>query len=97
MPATPPMPITVPTSRRGNTSPTVVTRFADHPWCAAAARPTANTAYHRLWKIDSVAIGSTHTAQTPIAILRATFGLPERAIRRDDSQPPAALPPDAIA
>ena len=43
-PAIPPRPTTEPTACRGNVSETSVNRFADQPWCAAAAMlimPTA--------------------------------------------------------
>jgi hypothetical protein len=45
-PAKPPSPTTEPTAWRGNVSDASVKRFADHPWCAAAAMLTNATEPH---------------------------------------------------
>jgi len=51
-------------------SEAVVKRFADHPWCAAAARPTIATASQRLCTCEANTIGSTAIAQMSMAVLR---------------------------
>src|ERR1700693_6417886 len=91
-PAMPPMPTTEPTARRGNISDAVVNRFADHPWCAAAASPTRPTASQRLLTPETKTIGVTIRAQINIAVLRARLIVHPRLIRLEESQPPPMLP-----
>ena len=81
---------------RGNMSDVRVNRFADQPWCAAAARPTSSTATQRLVTVDANTIGVTASAQMSIAILRARLTVQPRPMNHDDSQPPPMLPTSAI-
>ena len=73
-----------------------VKRFADHPWCAAAASPTSATATQRSVAFEASGIGSTASAQTSIAVFRPAFRLQPRLISADDSHPPPMLPMSAI-
>src|SRR5512137_1009292 len=91
-PAIPPIPVTDPTARRGNISEPRVNIFADHPWCAAVARPIKATATHISEALHAKMIGTTHRAQTSMVVLRAALMLHPRLISRDESQPPAMLP-----
>src|SRR5688500_1918199 len=94
-PAIPPRPTTDPTACRGNMSDAVVKRFADHPWCAAAAILTSATATQRLLAPDANTIGSTAAPQHSIASLRAPLIVHPRLISADDSHPPPMLPTSA--
>ena len=94
-PAMPPNPTTDPTARRGNMSDENVKRFADQPWCAAAATLTRPTATQRLSTYGANITGTTSSAQTSIAVLRAAFTDHPRLISADDSQPPPMLPTSA--
>src|ERR1700733_14357831 len=96
-PAIPPMPTTAPSARFGNRSDAVVKRFADQPWCAAAASPTIATATHRLSAYETNAIGNTQHAQMNIAVLRAAFTLQPARSSAEESQPPPMLPTVVIA
>ena len=67
------------------------------------AAPSANrfglispTAAHRLRAPDANIIGTTASAQTSIAVLRAPLTDHPRLISADDSQPPPMLPMSAI-
>src|SRR5882724_8996200 len=95
-PAMPPMPTTDPTALRGNISEVVVKRFADQPWCAAAASPTRSTAIQTLEAFAANTTGTTASAQINIAVLRARFIVAPRLIIEEESQPPATLPTSAI-
>ena len=95
-PAIPPMPTIEATARLGNMSEESVKRFAEKPWCAAAARPMMRTADHRPSTLVAKTIGGTHNAQTSMATLRLTLTVEPRSINEDDIQPPATLPNAAI-
>src|SRR6195256_4673341 len=94
-PDIPLIPTIEPTARRGNISEAVVKRFADHPWCAAAARPTRPTATQRCFTLEANMIGVTASAHSSIAVLRARLMVHPRLIKFDDSQPPPMLPTSA--
>ena len=94
-PAMPPMPTTEPTARRGNMSEAVVKMLADQPWWADVASPTRATATHRLEAREANTIGTTHSAQMSIAVLRPAFTLQPRLMSDEDSQPPPMLPTSA--
>ena len=66
-PAMLPMPVTEPTACRGNVSETSVNKFADQPWCAAAARLMMTTVLHKPGIKETKHIGTTHKAQTSSA------------------------------
>ncbi len=70
--------------------------FADHAWCAAAAIPMSRTASHMFETIGAAMMGSTHTAGTRSAVLRAALVVHPRPRSRAGSQPPAMLPTVAI-
>ena len=89
-PAIPPMPTTEATARLGNMSETVVNRFADQAWWAAPAMPISTTALQSPTLVTS-RIGSTHSAQINIVVLRARVGVMPRRLRCPGSQPPATL------
>src|SRR5215471_7760523 len=95
-PAMPPMPTTDPTALRGNMSELVVKMLADHPWCAAAARPTKSTATQTFDALAANTTGTTASAQISIAVLRARLIVKPRLIIDEDIQPPATLPMSAI-
>src|SRR5688500_3678683 len=95
-PAMPPNPTTDPTAWRGNVSDASVQRFADHPWCAAAASPTSATATQSSVADDASEIGTTASAQTSMAVLRPALMLQPRLINVDESQPPPMLPTSAM-
>ena len=78
----------------GNMSEVSVNRFAENPWCAAAARPISKTATHILRPRGRHATGTTHRAQASSAVFRAAFGVQPRC-EQDDSQPPATEPTSA--
>ena len=88
-PAIPPKPTTEPTACRGNMSDTSVKRFADQPWCAAAATPMSVTATQRSLAPDAKTIGTTASAQTSIAVLRPALTRPA-ALDERRRQPAAA-------
>src|SRR5687767_13605206 len=94
-PAIPPMPTTEPTAFRGNISDVSVKRFADQPWCAAAASDTKPTATQRLLARAANMIGTTDNAQMSMAVLRDAFTLQPRLISADEIQPPPMLPTSA--
>src|SRR5688572_19072852 len=94
-PAIPPIPTTEPTARRGNMSDVSVNKLADQPWWAAAANPTRNTATQRWDVYEAKTIGTTHTAQMIIAVLRARLGVHPIFSKRDEIQPPPMLPTSA--
>src|SRR5262249_55987927 len=95
-PAVPPMPTTDPTARRGNMSDVSVNRLAEKPWCAAAARPIRPTATHMSDTTGANDTGTTHTAQTSRAVLRAALADQPRFSSHDENQPPATEPTSAI-
>src|SRR5262245_35412858 len=94
-PVMPPNPTTEPMAYRGNVSDVSVNRLADQPWCAAAARPTSDTASQRWPALDGKTMGATASADTSIAVLRARLTVHPRAMSDDDSQPPPMLPTSA--
>src|SRR5713101_5324882 len=69
-PNMPPNPTTEPTARRGKVSEASVNMFADHPWWAAAAKPTKTTADHKPDTLEANTIGTTASAQISMADLR---------------------------
>ncbi len=87
-----PNPTTVATAARGNMSEASVYMFADHPWCAPAARATRTAASQRLDVRDASITGITASAHTSSAVLRLRFKLQPRRSRKDDSHPPLMLP-----
>src|SRR5205823_8618511 len=95
-PDIPAKPMTDPTAWRGNISDASVSTFADHPWCADAARPTSNTATHSLFAPAANAIGVTASAHASMAVLRAAFVVQPRFNSDEDNQPPPTLPMSAI-
>ena len=64
-------------------------RFADHPWCAAAARLMRATATHSSFAPDAKTIGTTDSAQTSIAVFRAGVDRPA-ALDQTRGEPAAA-------
>ena len=94
-PAKPPMPTTEAIARRGNMSEVSVNTLADQPWCPAVASPISATASHRLSARAAKTIGTTASAQTSIAPLRARLTLQPRLMSRPASQPPVMLPTSA--
>src|SRR5512145_842141 len=70
-----PIPTTLPTADRGNMSDVVVNRFADQPWCAAAARLTNPTASQTFFVYGAAISGSTESAHTSIVVFRAALML----------------------
>src|SRR5262249_8040208 len=86
---------TLATADRGNMSDAVVKRFADHPWCAAAARLTNPMVRITLLVNGAKTTGTTHSAQISIVSLRAELMLQPRLIRLDDIHPPPTLPTSA--
>src|ERR1041384_3839362 len=94
-PAMPPMPTTEPTARLGNRSDESVKRFADQPWCAAAARLTMPTATHICCVHAAKTTGTTHNAHPSIAVLRPALTLQPHLMSRPDNQPPPTLPTSA--
>src|SRR6195256_5539122 len=91
-PAIPPMPTTEPTARRGNRSDVIVKTLADQPGCAEAANPMSATATQMFEVCETNTIGTTQSAQTNIAVLRAALIVHPRLISIDESQPPPTLP-----
>src|SRR3954452_20280406 len=91
-PMVPPIPTTLPTADRGNISDVVVKRFADQPWCAASAVPTSATTTQRFLQYGAKITGTTPSAHTNIAVLRALFTVHPRSISVEESQPPPTLP-----
>src|SRR5882672_7742704 len=91
-PAMPPIPTTEPTARRGNISEAIVKMLALQPWCAAAAKPTNATATQRFEARAANITGTTASAHTSIADLRALFTDQLRLISVDESQPPPIEP-----
>src|SRR5215213_6412484 len=87
-PAIPPIPTTEPTACFGKVSEEVVKRFADHPWCAAAAIPIKNTAIHKFDVKDAKTIGTTARAQINIAVLRPVLIVQPRLINAEETYPP---------
>ena len=94
-PAVPPMPTTEATALRGNISELSVKRFADQPWWAEAASAMIRTATHWLDTFAANITGTTHSAHTNIAVLRARLVVQPCLIQYDDIQPPPMLPTSA--
>src|SRR5215472_3483693 len=88
-PAMPPIPTTEATARLGNRSELKVKRFAENPWCPAAARPINSVAGQSPDTRNTLAIGTTHKAQKNMAHLRAALTEKWRRISADESHPPA--------
>src|SRR4051812_49266066 len=95
-PPKPPNPTTDATADRGNESDVVVYRFADQPWCAAAARLINPTVSH-IFPPENITIdtGTTQTAHISMVVLRAAVTDQPRASNADDSQPPPIDPTSA--
>src|SRR5579863_4270705 len=91
-PIIPPIPTTEPTAALGKVSEGSVNRFADQPWCAAAANPTRPTTTHRWLENGAQTTGTTANEQISKAILRAKFGVLPRRKKIAESQPPPILP-----
>src|SRR6266545_6280958 len=92
-PPSPPKPTTEPIAPRGNISDASVNRFADQPWCAAAARLTRATAAQRFPPeyITSIT-GVTAAAQISMEVFRARFKRQPRFRNTDEIQPPPIDP-----
>src|SRR5215472_8038012 len=95
-PNIPPNPTTEPTARRGNVSEVRVNKFADQPWCPAAASPIKMTAAHKLDTFAAKMMGTTANAEINMAVLRLVLMVNPRLSRNDESHPPPMLPIVAI-
>src|SRR4051794_40696167 len=95
-PAMPPIPTTEATALAGNMSDGNVSRFDDHPWCAAVANPISITAPHVDATLGANTIGITAKAQINIAVLRLRLADCPRRINDEENHPPAMLPASAI-
>src|ERR1700676_3460236 len=91
-PAMPPIPTTDATAREGNMSEGKVKRFAENPWCPAAASPMSNVAGHSPETRYTTATGNKHKEQTNIAHFRAAFTEKCRRMSAEESHPPPILP-----
>src|SRR5206468_11990913 len=93
--AIPPVPGIEATAEGGTMTPAGVYTLAVHPWCAAAAALTIGTAVHMLPACGANAVGTSTSAMSSIAVLRARFAVHPRFMRPLESQPPAIEPTSA--
>src|SRR5947209_19708233 len=76
----PPSPMTEATAERGKVSEASVYMFADHPWWAAVAQLITSTVSQMFVPVNITSeTGSTATAHTRSAVLRAAVTLHPRA------------------
>src|SRR5580704_4504014 len=95
----PPIPTTVETAVEGNMSVGVEKRFADQPWCAAAASAMMSVAGHglvgkTLLMCGTNTRGSASRAMLNMANLRPLLTVWPRFIRQPESEPPKIDPTD---
>src|SRR5436305_10833686 len=94
-PTKPPMQITDATAAGGKTSPTLVKRFADHHWCAAAATLTIATALHNDGAYGANMVGTMSSAATSMAVFRPRLTDHPCRISELENAPPAIEPTSA--